>query len=61
VYSNMPIGQLAAFSVVFLVLGHGWGWAAQRSGSLWGAVVSHACADFIFFLSTFAANNGLVG
>jgi membrane protease YdiL (CAAX protease family) len=44
---------VVAFVLITLVLGLLWGYIIQKSNSIWGAVVSHAIADMLFFIAVF--------
>jgi len=44
---------VVAFVLITLVLGLLWGYIIQKSDSIWGAVLSHAIADMLFFIAVF--------
>ncbi|RDE16234.1 MAG: hypothetical protein C4K47_01915 [Candidatus Thorarchaeota archaeon] len=46
---------LAAFVFITFVLGLLWGYTIQKTDSIWGAVLSHAIADMLFFITYFGA------
>lgn len=44
---------------VWLYMGYAYAFIVRRTGSLWGAVLSHAIADILFLLVAFGSRGGL--
>ena len=55
VYWGQPAAVLIQLTAAWAVLGFSCGILTQKTGSLWGAVLTHAYADLIFIMGTFAA------
>ena len=53
IYWNEPIA-LGIFTVIFLYIGYVCALITNKTQTLWGAVLAHVIADFVFILSAFA-------